>query len=165
MTHVRKYRMLVQARTDLTPEEIAQYEASKGPNAVTPSVWPYRDTGDIIHARRRSIACAFYRALKQIAPIIQIRAVRLPVASPGLGSSYKPDTVAVRAWRGFECLCGVIAHAGVEAGDEVKHFAVDEGRTACGLRFTSYWKNGGKPECDKCLAVAVEQHPEMKEFL
>lgn len=158
--------MLVQARTDLTPDEIAQYEASKGPNAVTPSVWPYRDTGDIIHARRRSIACAFYRALKHIAPIIKIRAVRLPVASPGLGSDYKPDTVAVRAWRGFECLCGsVVGVGGVEAQDEVKHLAVGSGQTACGLRFDSFWTAGGKPECDKCLAVAVEQHPEMKEFL
>lgn len=160
---VQKYRILVEVRTDLTEEEIAS--RATRPKMSNECGWPYRDTGDIIHARRRNIACAFYRALKQIAPIIKIRAVRLPVASLGLGASYKPDAVALRAWRGFECLCGVIAHAGVEVGDEVKHFAVDEGRTACGLRFTSYWKNGGKPECDKCLEFAVEQHPEMKQYL
>lgn len=75
------------------------------------------------------------------------------------------DDELMRAWRGFECLCGYIAHGGVEAGDEVKHFEVSNGMTACGLSFTGHWKLRGKPECDKCLAAAVEQHPEMKEFL
>lgn len=161
---VQKYRILVQVRTDLTEEEIAS--RATRPKMSNECGWPYRDTGEIIHARRRSIACAFYRALKQIAPIIKIRAVRLPVASLGLGASYKPDAVALRAWRGFACLCGSVN--GVE--DEVKHFASRVHHphtfmTACGIPFTTYWTVNGKPECDKCLEVAVEQHPEMKQYL
>src|SRR6185369_15660026 len=110
MTPVQKYRMLVQVRTDLTEDEIRRYEASRGPNAAGPSVWPYRDTGEIIHARRRNQACAFYRALRQIKPIIKIRAVRINDARP----ARRNDGVAIRAWFGFRCLSGVIAHGGVE---------------------------------------------------
>lgn len=161
-TPVRQYRMLVQARTDLTEAEIAQYEASRGPNGASPCAWPWRETGNILHARRAKTACAFYRALKQIAPIIKIRAVRLPNERPKLGASYNPDEITMRAWRGFECLCGSIGGA----EDEVKHFAVANGRAACGLDFSAnHWTVHGKPECDKCLAVAVNCHPQMKEFL
>lgn len=167
MTPVRKYRMLVQARTDLTEAEIKRRLARQSPKTVGPPPFPFRDTGEIVHARRRNQACAFYRALRQIKPIIKIRAVRINDARP----ARRNDGVAIRAWFGFRCLSGVIAHGGVEAGDEVKHFAVPingdagGGLSACGLKFTSYWAIGGKPECDKCLAAAVEAHPEMKQYL
>lgn len=147
---VFKYRILLQVRTDLTDKEIEFHKAN-------PAAWPFRDTGEILHARRRNTATAFYRALKQIPPLIKVRAVRLP-----LNRSHRMHAPEfVRAWIGFKCLCGSIG--GVE--DEVKHFEVSDGRTACGLEFVSHWAVGGKPECDKCLAVAVEKHPEMKEFL
>lgn len=157
MSRVYKYHMFVQARTDLTEEEIARYEASKGPNATAPSVWPWRDTGEIIHARRRNNAKAFYRALKQIPPLIKLRADRINDKEP----RQRNDDIAMRVWRGFACLCGSID--GVE--DEVKHFEVSDGRTVCGLEFSSHWKVRGKPECDKCLAGAVEKNPEMKQYL
>lgn len=158
MTPVCKYRILLQARTDLTESEIAQYQASKGPNGNSPCVWPWRDTGEILHARRRNTATAFYRALKQIPPLIKVRAVRLP-----LNRSHQMHALEfVRAWLGFNCLCGSIG--GVE--DEVKHFEVSSGQAACGLDFSAnHWTVHGKPECDKCLTVAVEQHPGMKQFL
>jgi hypothetical protein len=141
MTRVCKYRMLVQARTDLTPDEIAKYEASNTANGHGPTTWPWRETGEIIHARRARTACMFYRALKQIKPIIKIRALRLPL----IKSERLMDDELMRAWRGFECLCGYIAHGGVEAADEVKHFEVSNGVTACGLSFTGHWKLRGKP--------------------
>lgn len=156
MRAVYKYRIFVQARTDMTADEIAQYEASKG-NAQSPTTWPYRDTGEIIHARRRKTACAFYRALRRIKPIIKIRAERINDPKP----LQRNDDIALRAWIGFECARGSVN--GVE--DEVKHFLLENGRTACGIWFTSYGAVGGKPECDKCLAAAVEKHPEMKQYL
>lgn len=158
---VFKYRMLVQARTDLTEDEIAQYQAS-GRGRNTPSAWPWRETGDILHARRRNTACAFYRALKRIPPIIKIRAVLINDDSL---PTHELDVVLMRAWRGFDCLSGYVSHAGIDVSDEVKHFAVANGRSACGLEFQNHWTVHGKPECEICLAVAVNCHPEMKEFL
>lgn len=157
---VSRYRMLVQVRTDLTDEEIAKYEASQ-------SVWPMRDTGEIIHARRSQTAVKFYRALRQIKPLLKIRAVK--ITEPR--DARRSDDIAFRAWRGFVCLSGTVSFGGIDIGDEVKHFAVPlngragDGLSACGLLFTNHWNLNGKPECDKCLAVAVEQHPEMKQYL
>lgn len=156
---IYKYRMFVQARTDLSDEEIAKYESSRGPNG--PSVWPWRDTGEILHARRRNTAKEFYRALRQIKPIIKIKAELINDPEP----PRRNDDVALRAWRGFFCLCGYLAYAGKEVGDEVKHYAVSSGLTACGIQFLGVWTVNGKPECDKCLAAAVEEHPEMKQYL
>lgn len=153
-----KYRMLVQARTDLTPDEIARYEASRG-NGISPKTWPWRDTDEIVHARRQTSAKNFYRAIKQIAPIIKIRAVRLPIKR---SADRLQDHELMRAWRGFSCLCGSIDGA----EDEVKHFEIANGLSACGLDFsTNHWKVNGKPECDKCLAAAVDKHPEMGQYL
>lgn len=157
MSLVSKYRMLVQARTDLTEEEIRRYEASKGPNGNSPAGWPYRDTGEIIHAQRSQSAVKFYRALKEIIPLIKIRAVKIHEPR----SKRRNDDIAFRAWRGFECMCGSVN--GVE--DEVKHFGVSVDRTACGLHFTTTWKQNGKPDCDICLAAAVNCHQEMRQYL
>ena len=157
MTPVSKYRMLVQVRTDLTKEEIAKYEASKGANGNSPSIWPFRDTGEIIHARRARTAAAFYRALRQIQPINKVRAVKVNGLRPGRNNSVE----AFRAWRGFDCMQGTIN--GVS--DEVKHFEVSHGLSACGLPFTTYSRTSGKPECDKCLAAAIDKHPEMGKYL
>lgn len=156
MSPVQKYKIFVQARTDLTAEEIERYEASRG-NGVSPKSWPWRDTGEIIHARRRNNAKAFYRALKQVPTLIKLRADRIDEDVPPC----RGDDISMRAWRGFPCICGSIE--GVE--DEVKHFEWSNGRTACGLEFSSHWKVNGKPECDKCLAAAMEKHPEMKQYL
>lgn len=157
MSLVRKYRMSVQARTDLTEEEIAKYQSSMV-IGHSPMTWPWRETGDIVHARRKQVAKMFYRAMKQIPALIKIKAERMTVR----GERRRNDAIALRAWRGFRCLSGAID--GVE--DEVKHFALSpHGETACGIRFQEYWPTSGKPECDECLAVAVESHPEMKQYL
>lgn len=155
MTPVSKYRMLVQARTDLTGEEIASRVTRPGMNG--PVEWPYRDTGEIIHARRRQQAVKFYAALRQIKPPIKVRAVKINEPR----SQRLHDIELVRAWGRFDCILGTVG--GVE--DEVKHFEVDHGQAACGITFTTYSRVCGKPECDKCLAVAVNCHPEMKQYL
>lgn len=156
MTPVQRYRMFVEVRTDLTDEEIAQRLASQG-SATSPTAWPFRDTGEIIHARRRNTATAFYRALKQISPLIKIRAVRINEKR----FARRNDDIAMRAWRGFDCVSGSVNGA----DDDIKHFDVARGVTACGINYDAYWPCHGKPECNKCLAVAVEKHPEMKQYL
>lgn len=157
MSLVQRYHMFIQARTDLTDEEIAKYEAS-ATSISGPKKWPWRDTGEVIHARRRNTAKAFYRALRQIPRLIKLRADRINEDGP----KQRNDAIAMRAWLRFNCLRGTIG--GVE--DEVKHFEVSDGLAACGLNFSEcYWTVHGKPECDKCLAFAVERHPEMREFL
>lgn len=156
MNRIFKYRILLQVRTDLTEEEIAKYEASKR-NCHSPTTWPFRDTGVVLHAPRRKTACAFYRALNQVKPLLSIRAVRINETRP----SRRHDDIQLRAWRGFKCLVGAIG--GVQ--DEVKHFAVAHGQSACGLVFNEFSSINGKPECDKCLEAAVNAHSEMKQYL
>lgn len=154
---VFKYRMFVQARTDLTEDEIRQYLATKK-NGVSPNNWPWRETNDFVYARRMNNAKAFYMALKGIKKPYKVKAQKVAEERPG-GRS---DVEAMRAWRGFAGVTGAIG----EAADEVRHFSTDgSGQTACGLALSHWWWSVGKPECPICLAAAVEKHPEMKEFL
>lgn len=154
-SRIYKYRMLVQARTDLTDEEIAS--RATRPKMSNECGWPFRDTGEIIHARRRQQAVKFYAALRQVKPPIKVRAVKINEPR-----SQRLHTIELfRAWGRFDCILGSVN--GVE--DEVKHFEVDHGLAACGINFTTYSRVCGKPECDKCLAVAVNCHPEMKQYL
>lgn len=161
MSHVFKYRMLVQTRTDLTKEEQQYVTRNSGPHNHYAPNYPFRDTGEVIHARRRKQACAFYRALRHIKPIIKIRAVRINDRKQHV----RGDDVAMRAWRGFKCIAGSLQMFALDIEDEVKHFEVGPGQSACGITFTSSWAVNGKPECEKCLAVAVNCHPEMRQYL
>lgn len=158
---VFKYRMFVQARTDLTEDEIKRYQASQG-KSRSPMTWPWRDTYEFVYARRRNNAKAFYAALRGIKPPIKVKAEYASGREP---KGHRSDEVAMRAWRGFVGLMGSVG----EAQDEVRHFRPDSnwesGATACGIRFSETWVSVGKPECPICLAAAVEQHPEMKEYL
>lgn len=158
---VFKYRMFVQARTDLTEDEVRRYLASKG-NSAGPKTWPWRDTGEFVYARRMSNAKAFYAALKGVKPPIKVKAEYASEREP---KGRRKDDVAMRAWRGFVGLMGRVG----EAQDEVRHFRPDanweSGATACGIKFSETWVSVGKPECPICLAAAVEQHPEMGEYL
>lgn len=148
---VSKYRMFIQARTDLTEDEIRRYESCKRKN------WPWRDTGDFVYARRTRNAKDFYRALHKIRPLIKLKAEYVSCREAKNG---RTDDVAMRAWRQFPGVMGTI----VGAADEVRHFDVG-GVTACGLVFSESWPSNGKPECPKCLEAAVKQHPRMKEYL
>lgn len=148
MSLVFKYRMFVQARTDLTEDEIARYKGK---------TWPWRDTGEFVYARRMSNAKAFYAALKGIKPPIKVKAEYVSGRETKGGRS---DEVAMRAWIGFPGVMGSINGA----EDEVRHYPFGE-LIACGLPFTEFRPSIGKPECPTCLAAAVEEHPEMKEYL
>lgn len=159
-TPVFKYRMFVQARTDLTPDEIRKYEASKG-NANSPMTWPWRDTGEFVYARRRANAKAFYRELRQVKPIIKIKA---EYESGRESNGHDGSVVAMRAWREFPGLLGTLNGA----ADEVRHFAADNGesgKTCCGYQFTEWHQDFGKPQCPACLAAAMERRPEMRQYL
>lgn len=161
MTDVFKYRMFVQARFDLTPEEIQKYQASKG-NGVSPKTWPWRDTGEFVYARRRTNAKEFYKALRNIYPPIKVKAEYVSGREPE--GNKREDDVAMRAWRGFGGIMGTIKGA----ADEVRHFPATNrksGLTACGLTFSEHWRSNGKPECPLCLDAAIERHPEMKQYL
>lgn len=155
-----KYRMFVQARFDLTPDEIRQYEATKG-NGVSPKTWPWRDTGEHVYARRRSNAKAFYAALREVKPPIKVKAEYVSGREHnGNGSS----DVSMRAWRNFGGIVGTINGA----ADEVRHFPADAGEsgyTECGIKFTEWHRSNGKPECPTCLEAAVARHPEMRQYL
>lgn len=158
---VYKYRMFVQARFDLTPEEIRQYQATKTANRNSPGEWPWRDTGEFVHARSRNKAKAFYAALRQIKPPIKVKAEYVS----GRGNNgRRSDVEASRAWRGFGGIMGTIG----EAADEVRHFPADQGEsgyTECGIKFSAWYRSNGKPECPLCLEAAVARHPEMKQYL
>lgn len=152
-SQIFKYRMFVQARADLTPEEIRIREAK-----AKPSLWPWRDTGEFVFARRRNAATAFYREMRKIEPIIKIRAKKIVEKS----GDRLDDAVHMRAWRGFAGIMGSINNA----SDEVRHFASNENcLTACGIQFTAWHPSVGKPQCPACLAAAVVAHPEMKAYL
>lgn len=155
MIPVQEYKMFVEVRSDLTPEEIAKRLKSHTPGRVTPCWWPKRDTGHVILARSRRKAVLFYRALFELPSEVRIVAVRLPQ-----NAKKKNDAIRMRAWREFDCLAGAISGA----RDEVKHYGSAD-TTACGLTFTEHWTEHGKPECPTCLACAVEEHPHMKKFL
>lgn len=163
-TPVYKYRMFVQARTDLTPEEIRQYEATKTGKRSSPVEWPWRDTGEFVYARRRANAKAFYRELRQVKPIIKIKAEYVSGRHVPGGNGGRSDDVAMRAWCGFPGMLGTLNGA----ADEVRHFPIDNGesgKTCCGYQFSEWHTDFGKPQCPICLAAAMERRPDMKEFL
>lgn len=148
--------MFVQARTDLTEAEIKEYLA-KGKNSASPSVWPWRDTGEFVYAKRMSNAKAFYAALRGVKPPVKVKA---QYVSGREAKNGRNDEVAMRAWRGFIGVTGSINGA----TDEVRHYSAGQ-KTACGLAFTEFRHSVGKPECPVCLAAAVKEHPEMEQYL
>lgn len=150
-----KYRMYVQARTDLTEEEVKRYLDS-GKKSISPSVWPWRDTGEFVYARRKANAKAFYAALRGVKPPVKVKAQYVS----GKETSGRNDAVSMRAWRGFVGVTGSINGA----ADEVRHYSVGQ-KTACGLEFDEFRHSVGKPECPICLAAAVKEHPEMEQYL
>lgn len=159
-TPVYKYRMFVQARFDLTPEEIVKAQGSAKGHYAMRIVW--RDTGEFVYARRRNNAKVFYAALRDIRPPIKVKAEYVSGRGP---NGHRSDEVAMRAWRGFVGLMGSVG----EAQDEVRHFRPDanweSGKTACGIKFSETWVSVGKPECPACLEAAVESHPDMKQYI
>lgn len=151
-----KYRMFVQARTDLTEEEARIRIASQKPGGGAKK-FPWRDTGEFVYAKRRTTAKAFYAALRGVKPPVKVKAECVSGReSYGNGTSIE----AMRAWRGFVGVTGSINGA----ADEVRHYSAGQ-KTACGLAFTEFRHSVGKPECPVCLAAAVKEHPEMEQYL
>lgn len=148
MSDIFKYRMFVQARTDLTEEEISRYKGK---------TWPWRDTGEFVYAKRMANAKAFYAAMRGVKLPVKVKAQCVSrKESAGNGTSVE----AMRAWRGFVGVTGSINGA----TDEVRHYSAGQ-KTACGLAFTEFRHSAGKPECPICLAAAVKEHPEMEKYL